>query len=256
LGDVIYSAEERYYLIEVKGSRAGISSEWRIKDRLNSKLAYKSLSSLWEQLEVLCSGGRGERAAEDRDTLTRFFLSSFAAHHFAYWDEWENDQDKLGEIVLESYVPACARYFAESRDEGKGFIKPWPGNYFGFLRGMSNDAVASEVVGLSDIFSDRDLKVFISSSDESVQQKLKVGLPLQQFQKYVSYLVEDWNGEDESIFAVVLSNSGSFFKVIGSTKELKLLMDPKSDLYSSPRKKPAPYSSFVSGRGRVFKLGG
>lgn len=249
LGDVLYSAAERYYLIEVKGRRAAISSEWRGPDGPLKKLAYKRLSALWTKLEILSSGSASQNQKDDREKLSQFFVRSFAAHHFAYWDEWASGQSRYGEIVLESYVPACARFCEEKKSNGEGLIRLWPKNYFGFLHGDPADGLTSEVIGLSDIFLQERPRVCLSPRQDSVGPTRPIGLRLEAFQSYVNTLLKDWDGHDESLFAVVLSDSGSFFRVVGSTKELKLLMDPRSELYSSPRKKRKKFKSYSVGKG-------
>lgn len=254
LGDVLYSAAERYYLIEVKGRRAAISSEWRGAKGSLKKLAYKQLASMWTQLEILSSGGASEIEKNDRDRLSRFFISSFAAHHFAYWDEWDSSQGRYGEIVLESYVPACARLCEDEEDNGEELIRLWPKNYFGFLHGNSVDGLTSEVIGLSDIFLQKRPGVCLSASPDNVGPTRPIGLALKDFQTYVNMLLQDSEGNDESLFAVVLSDSGSFFRVVGSTKELRLLMDPRSELYSSPRKKRNEFKSYSVGKAPANKM--
>lgn len=245
LGDVLYSVNERYFLLEVKGHRKDVPSEWRGATGENQKMAYKSLSAMWCELQELCSANRTAEDTQQLERLRKFFTSSFACHHFVYWDEWVNSKGKFGEIVVESYVPACAKAYDCEVDKGSEFITPWTDNYFGFIRGDAKDGYVSEVVGLLDIFT---LPISVCFQPANNVNVIPIGLRLAEFQRYINLLLREWGGEDQEIHAVVLSSSGSFFKVAGSTNELKLLLNQDSELYSSPRKVPKHRKSRVVGQ--------
>lgn len=260
LGDVLYSAAERYFLLEIKGFHSDLSTEWRGVDGEGQKLAYKSLAAMWLELETLCSApqdgtSKGHQSDEDADRLEylrRFFVASFSCHHFAYWDEWKVNNERFGEIVLESYVPACSRLFDVKIDAAGDLIKPWPSNYFGFITGAPGKELISDVVGIADIF-DKVVSVAFSPDGKLGRKAFPVGLDIKSFQNYVTELVRFWGDDQQEIYAVILSSSGSFFRIIGSTGELKMVLEPGSDLYSSPRKSLRPLTS-VGGGFRAKKL--
>ncbi|MBB5876136.1 hypothetical protein [Xanthomonas sp. 3498] len=241
VGDVVYASGERYFVFEVKARRSGIRDEWIGRDDARPKLAYRSLAHFWKRLEDLSSTDKNvDRAARFR--LLRFFEFSLAGHHFAYWDEWEDDDGKLvGEIVVEPYVAACSALF-DSTDETSPwqYLNPWPRNYFGLTWKEGADRLTSEVVSLDDAL---DSEVNICFSEDGCSPGRKVGLTLKELQAYVDNLIGG-DEEEEGIFAVVMSDTGSFYRIAGSTRELAKIMKPSSPRMS-PRRQRKPGATLL-----------
>ncbi len=236
LGDLIYGAGERYYIFEVKARRSGIKDEW--KGSSGPKVVYRALAEYWNELECLSSiNDKNDRQLLRQGKLLKFFRISLAGHHFVYWDEWvDGDGRKGGEIVVESYVTACAGLFeGEGEISGCQYLKSWPKNYFGFTWGDGVDRFVSEVVGLNDAL-DSDVKICFSEDGGSRDRRM--GLSINELQAYVDSLVRGGE-EEEGIFAVVMSNTGSFYRVVGSTKHLSKIMKPGSPAMS-PRRQRQP----------------
>ncbi|MBV6808838.1 hypothetical protein KWH19_03135 [Xanthomonas campestris pv. pennamericanum] len=237
IGDVVYSSGERYFIFEVKARRSGIRDEWVGTDDKRPKLAYRSLAAYWNRLEDLSSSNEKGRQKE-RSNLLGFFNLSLAGHHFVYWDEWEDDgRELVGEIVVEPYVVACAALFDE-KDENLPwqYLNPWPGSYFGFTWGEDGvNGLTSEVVSLDDAL---DSEVNICFSEDGRLRGRKVGLTINELQFYVNHLIGE-DEEEEGIFAVVMSDTGSFYRVVGSTRHLAEVMIPSSPRMS-PRRQHTP----------------
>ncbi|MCE4308368.1 hypothetical protein LYZ89_17895 [Xanthomonas hortorum pv. vitians] len=236
LGDVIYATNERYYIFEVKARRSGIKDEW--KDSRGPKVAYKSLAEHWSKLEELSSvEDKNEKQLDLQHSLLNFFRLSLAGHHFVYWDDWvDGDGREGGEIVVESYVAACAGLFDEKKDVSPWqYLKPWPKNYFGFTWGEGADRLVSEVVSLNEAL---DCEVKICFSEDGGSRDRRMGLNIKELQAYVNSLVGE-DEEEEGIFAVVMSNTGSFYRVVGSTRYLSDIMRPGAPATSPRRQRRA-----------------
>lgn len=241
IGDVIYSAEERYFIFEVKARRADAKSEWVVAKGNAPKRAYRTLAEYWEALEKLSSlDEKSVNEKEFESNLLMFFKLSLAGHHFVYWDDWVDDcGEEIGEIVVEPYIGACIQLFEEKHDISPWqYLKPWPGTYFGFTWGAGAHRLTSEVISLDEAL---DSNVNICFFDDGRLPDHKVGLTLYELQRYVNMLV-GLDEEDEGIFAVVMSNTGSFYRVVGSTKHLAKIMIPRS-AGMSPRRQRTPRGS-------------
>ncbi|MEA0806201.1 hypothetical protein VDQ87_06680 [Xanthomonas campestris pv. campestris] len=244
VGDVVYASGERYFVFEVKARRSDIRDEWIGRDDGGPKLAYRSLAHFWNRLEDLSSTDKKVDPAE-RFGLLRFFELSLAGHHFAYWDDWEDDDGKLvGEIVVEPYVAACSALFERRhRKPSWKYLRPWPGNYFGFTWNEGANRLTSEVVSLDDAL---DSEVNICFSEDGCSPGRKVGLTLKELQFYVNNLIGE-DEEEEGIFAVVMSDTGSFYRIAGSTRQLAMIMKPSSQRMS-PRRQRKPVLTLPGAR--------
>lgn len=241
LGDVVYSSEERYFIFEVKALRSDIVSEWDRSDAKSPKMVYQCLANYWSRLEDLSSIiDKNEEEQRVYSKILWFFKMSLAGHHFIYWDAWKDGHgQECGEIVVESYVAACVDLFDEKKTTSpRQYLKPWPASYFGFTWGGESNRLTSEVVSLDEAL-DSDVKICFSQ-DGGLSGR-RVGLTIKELQTYVNTLVG--NGEEqEGIFAVVMSDTGSFYRVVGSTKHLAKIMVPSS-VRISPRRSRKPQAS-------------
>lgn len=239
LGDLIYATDERYFLFEVKGQQSEIRAEWVGVEGEGQKQAYKKLAKYWSEFSSLSPSPTGNEEKDELfSRLNKLFKRSLACHYFAYWDEWGEGNDRYGEIVIESYVAACSRKYDNTRDLKGEFIKPWQNYHFGFIEKSQKDHSAADVVALMDAFSDN-FKVCISNSARK-PVKLRLGLSWREFQAYINELLTGASKKDEGIHAVVLSTSGSFFRVVGSIRELEKILELDERVPSSPRRKARP----------------
>ncbi|MCC8471409.1 hypothetical protein [Xanthomonas phaseoli] len=236
LGDLLYSSGERYYLIEVKSGRDEISTEWLDRDgKYNEKKIYSSLKDLWEELENAARYG-------DHDEMTRgfdFFMKSISCHHAAYWSSWTGDSGATGEVVLEPYIAACIDALDPEKLESDQGIRKWNNNSFRIGSNINGTLRGAKAIPVKNIFDENSLAFSVIEEGNilRVGSSISLGLPLREFQSYVDTLVDRAGDGILDLHAIVLTDSGTTFKLISSTSDLKSVFDPKAEPVKSPELK-------------------
>lgn len=236
LGDLFYSsADDRYFLIEVKSSKHEIRSEWGMGDSEAPKKSYSALASRWSSLF---------QAADDKDageieSGRHFFISSIACHHFAYWDSWDIGGVTFGDVVITPYVAACLREFSRPRNSSGPFIKKLGDNYFMVGKQIGDDNYYSETVSINFAFDEKS-KVYVMGSGGNIIADKPLGLKLDKFKEYINDLAVETGSDDAAIHGVVMSSSGRVFELVSSIAELSRLfcfdVERFNALKSNPQK--------------------
>lgn len=234
LGDVLYSAGARYYLIEVKSSADEICTEWG-GDSTDSKpkVVYESLAERWHELqdvaEVVSSLEKPYESdlVKDLNNLTAFFRRSAACHMLAYWDKWEVEGEEVGDVVVTPYLSGCLRMIDPKRHKGSGYIDRHFDADFLLGREIEGEISVAEVASLQVLF-ESGVQVFCvtSSGGENVSWKTPLGLGIKAFQRYVDELIDQAGGDTPEMHGIVMSTSGTVFKIFSSLSELKSALIP------------------------------
>jgi len=227
----MFSSSERFYLIEVKGGVSDIASEWtggNSRDR--KKRLYSALAYRWKLLESAAS----EDDKDEVERLVKFFSASLACHLFSYWEEWELNGIKVGDVVVVPYLAGCIRQYAEKVGQEGYFISNIFGAEFWLGEQRRGQALVSEVASV-DILFKRNAKVFTSrgtSGKPILDWGIDLGLTLPELQAYINELAED-EGDIPEMHGVVMDTSGQVFKSYASMADLKLALDPYAQMSST-----------------------
>ncbi|QDI03231.1 hypothetical protein E4A48_05545 [Xanthomonas cerealis pv. cerealis] len=236
LGDLLYSSGERYYLIEVKSGRDEVPTEWIEKGKYKEKVVYASLRTLWEEL---ADASEKNRPKDKRDQLLDFFLKSISCHHVSYWNPWTAGGIATGEAVLEPYMVACLDLFdPEGPAKGKGMLK-WNNNDFRIGSTVNGTLLGARAIPVRKIFHETSCAFSVKKINEKfhVVSATPLGLPLDEFESYINTLTDIADGEALDLHAIVLSNTGTTFKVVSTTDDLKSIFSPSAPPERSPEQK-------------------
>lgn len=232
LGDVIYSANSRYYIIEVKSSSADISSEWTGGSAKGSpqKKVYSNLAARWHELEEAVDDlGSGRNVEDIRKEIfkhTNFIQKSVSCHLFAYWEHWTVDDADVGQVVITPYLSGCLRNIDPKKFNGSPYINRHFDSDFLMGRNVGGDSYVAEVAALGLMFEDG-ARVFAVNTNggENVSWSALLGLKLKDFQDYINELV-GYSGDDvPEMHGIMMSDSGQVFEFFSSLSELKLALN-------------------------------
>ncbi|MBV6887867.1 hypothetical protein KWH47_09960 [Xanthomonas campestris pv. spermacoces] len=250
LGDLLYSSGERYYLIEVKSERNKIFSEWTDSDgNYKEKLVYSSLKERWDDLESAASTGKG---AQKKDF--NFFIKSVSCHHIAYWNSWPCEKSSAssrlstGEVVLEPYMAACLDLFNPAGFRRNQGIRKWNKNDFRIGREINGTLLGARAIPVSKIFHENSRVFAVKKAGDKFQATAqgRLGLPFNEFQNYINAIVDRAGSEALDLHAIVLSSTGTTFKVVSTTEDLKSIFNPAVEPEKSPEQKLEVISPVLS----------
>jgi hypothetical protein len=231
LGDLLDKTNgDRFFLIEVKGTRDKIEAEWNTKNARNEhqKLALREIRKWF-----------GSSSAKLENDLLEL---SVRGHHFAYW--WghpvdtefssSSDEEKIlsellrkeGCVVIEPYALACARLM-RSFEGGIMGVTPLLDRFaLAYAQSGSREKSVVEQIPLSVVYEARAQLIELDHGAPSVTAKKvsALGLTLDEMQRYVNALCARPGVNDEPIIAVLMSTSGNFFRISTTTSNLKLLV--------------------------------
>ena len=231
LGDLLDITDDRFFLLEVKGTRQDIKSEWSTNNSKNNyqKDAYRAHLSWINSIS-------------DQQNKTNLGLS-LRCHFFAYWVEFSSIEEEKsipieqmtwrnllnsGECVsIEPYALACQTFEKEQPEDAKikGFIS---NACVGILNKNTESFICRQQIPISLIYEGlgylirEDKSAPYSTAAESWQ----LGAKLQEFKGYLSALCGFAGNSLEPIHAIVMSSSGKFFRIKTTTADLKDLLDP------------------------------
>jgi len=246
LGDLIDVApNDRFFLLEVKGTRDDIKAEWQTKNpsKNNQKDAVRAHLK-W--------------ASENPNPQNLY--RSLIGHFLAYWVEYSPLEDvsstieknatpsdderverrrmlKLGACVaVESYLLACASL--DGPLSGLSQVRKLKRRFsLSVADADEGDYVLRQQIPLCLVYEGLGYLVERDRSKPflTISSATELGLKLEEFKEYVTSLCSSFGANSEPIHAVVMSTSGSFFRIATSTRKLIDLLG-KSPLPNSDEK--------------------
>lgn len=259
IGDVLYSANDRYYIIEVKSSIDDICTEWG-GDSAESKpkVVYQSLAERWHDLqdavEVTESSADPYRDGSAEKMMARvpFFQRSAACHMLSYWDKWKINGKEFGDVVVTPYLSGCLRMIDPIKHGGRQYIDRHFDADFLLGREIDGELSVAEVASLHVLFeSGAGVYCVNSNGGENVSWNKPLGLGIKAFQKYVDELVDQAGSDAPEMHGIVMSRSGNVFKLFSSLSELKHALVPGSGI-NSLKSSAQKVRSFSKGRSVLF----
>ncbi len=237
--------QDRFFLIEVKGTRDDIKAEW------NTKNADKN-----HQKDALTAIQRWLGRRNNRNEFDLLSLS-LRGHLFAYWIDYPVDPDldvtnpieenlkpflcKKGCVVVEPYALACAALRGKYKDEFKAassYLKSFSLAYNSKSRWMTT----AQHIPISLLYEGRAhlLEIDNTSPVKTASTWPPLGLTLPEMHRYVQSLCSEFGANQEPIHAVIMSASGAFFRVTATTAELQQLLQPTPQAPQQPAIKVGP----------------
>lgn len=245
VGDGLTGINDRLFLFEIKAKRANINDEW---NRSPIKRALSKLESLGTSFVIRDV----ENMLDEEET---HFHQSLQCHHFAFWapdfkrrpKNSAPDQPMPGTLYISPYflgvMAKCSNNiwklirskFNKSYGLGHCFDR-LPSDPPNSVRYIYDTESRLDEVG--------DQKTKLIRRTEALHSWSELGLPLEDFRKYVGYLCGKQD-EQEAINVVIMDRDGKFFAHITSTNDLRSIFEPKDpdpewDLSTEVQAKIAP----------------
>lgn len=247
MGDAEFEAAERFFLLELKATRARIKSEWQRQKRRTDASGKSHKVTIPKHAYLSVRGMADTWLTEPTNDLIRAtMLRSLLAHHFVYWDPVGARDDIAGNgLTVEPYLMAVLAlrgpiHLRDSvfdhfklADANKPVLDRFSGPHT--LRSTLPISVLHE--GRGCIFETK------GQAAQSTWLRHPLGLTKEQFQEYVNFLTSSGPPEGDRMHAVVLTSTGRFVRVVTCTKDLSVLFSPafeqKARPTSNPRTPPA-----------------
>lgn len=225
LGDVAMSADERFFLIEVKSGPEQIKDEWCKAGRFNPKMVYTTLSKASHR-------HNDSNVMADDSGVASFLRWSFLGHFIALWDNHPSGvTGQERSILVLPYLQAVRDSVANSSIRDPEMIKAFHPKMIQAVRPDSDGRAAQATV--LDLGRKDCVLTWLDEDGARKFDNRNIGLNFSEFQTYVAILCKmartTQDSEGEPINAVVLSSSGSFFQYVGDTTDLARLLS-KNDV--------------------------
>ncbi|MEA9755913.1 hypothetical protein VDG64_13355 [Xanthomonas campestris pv. raphani] len=223
LGDVKFSRDEKFYLIEAKSTSSEIWEEWQRGSSTPRKHAHRKVREIIEGLPGKSSP----------DYLNLFNIS-LAAHHFLYYSFATGEH----ELAMEPYALATQIRGGFEEIEGAEYgVTRTDQQKLRLLRGLR----ASKKFELFDCILRKKISRFLI---QQLYQKtveiheasplntiISLGVPLKQFQIYVDFLCD---GKTEEIETLIKTTSGKLIAFSGETNSLHQLVASFQEIEPNP----------------------
>lgn len=207
-GDLIFSSESRFFVLELKSSAATISTEWRGHGK-EPKQIYAHLQKVARRVSEVKAENRTTDAVDELTICT-----SLLGHYFLY-PETAGDGISLGAVWGEPYLMAMAR-----RSKDPVWNSAFPSNEYalvpledGFHNGKSCLSIESLMASDMRVAA----RVHISDKPNAAYAIGRVGLTLNELHWYLSFLGEA--GGDDRTRTLVVDDSGHLFAVVTKFKD-------------------------------------
>lgn len=201
LGDCLITAEDRFFIIEVKPTSKNFKSEWAVEEITGKKRFKKrAFASAYEMASKL----DGDK---NLTTASGNVLRSLLGHHFVFWNETD------GTLAIQPYLSATLKGYANSKEIEDSLLATKRNrrvnNLFSFS--LSDHAPIDDFVTytecdfgfLSAIYSQR-LGIAIKSNKPGNRAWIPIGLRAPDFNDYLQILCQ----KAEEINAIILSDKG------------------------------------------------
>lgn len=224
MGDILYEEDVRFFIFEVKPTRDEIKDEWVRRGQYKPKWAYRTLKALCEQWL--------DRGADLRhkDAVAEEMQRSIRSHHFVWWSDQQTQDGIHNNIRFQPYIDTAIQMRSV---HGPTQSDAFPYHPHGFMVGRKNNNALTLVRSASFklIYDDHGCVAAMGRTPKpqsaiGAYWAAPLGLPKDEFQKYVNYLCEQSSGHDEPIHAIVLSSCGRFMKVARRTSQLSDIFSP------------------------------
>ncbi|USJ00836.1 hypothetical protein MUG10_00800 [Xanthomonas prunicola] len=240
LGDVLYSANDKYFVIEVKSSVDDICTEWGGDSaKSKPKLVYQSLAERWHNLQdavdlvEASTDPVGDGSYEKMMASVPFFQRSAACHMLCYWDKWKINGKEYGDVVVTPYLSGCLRVIDPKKHRGREYIDRHFDSDFLIGREVGGELSVAEVASLNVLFESGARAYCVNSNGgENVSWHKPLGLGIKAFQQYVDELVDQAGVDVPEMHGIVMNRSGTVFKLFSSLSELKHALVPGSGINS------------------------
>lgn len=232
LGDLAVGIGDLFYLFEAKSGRSKLNTEWKIteKNEIRQKRVFNTLQQL-----------ANEWMSQPHDQLLIEKIGwSLSCHHFLYWSELVfSHEDHFRNLHVEPYLLGCSAKSAPGVPESlSSFIvaEQLPGkNKYAIHRQRSKD-MRRECLPLLAVLDARGAIAFRGTEPgNAANYCCRMGLPLESFKSYLRFLIKSWSEDDESLNALICSDTG-YVRRLTKFSDLKHVLEP------TPRSRPRRYA--------------
>jgi hypothetical protein len=261
LGDVAFEHEQRFFLFELKGSRAGIRSEWKVRQQpaKQAEPAPAPVSPFVPEPPkvkhahtfVLDMVERWK--AKPDNTSVNDLLLSLRGHHFVYWDEKSiTSYDRISGLVLAPYLFATLEELSTQRafaKHAKSTISPVSAKALleailkltgMHIRVLDADARRNyskvKAVPISSIYDGR--AGIHHNTGGKISDRYALGLTANEFSYYAGALLSGIKSHQERLNAVVLGTHG-FRRTVRRLQDIANILPPPTPAPNAHPSTPA-----------------